>query len=350
MKTAAGFCHIIPLVCLMTLGGCGRQPSAPSSPADFVDPSSLTVGGDKIYQEVQDYRSRIRNLYSNRNFDQLEKEADQARQTKARFGNGGWLLFSYYDSLGCRDSEPESMWQLHDQIHQDWIKAKPESITASVAYARFLLDYAWHARGHGYADSVTTNGFDLFNERTEQASKVLNDAKKLNAKCPMWWDESLAVALGQGLDRSAYDQLFAQAKSVEPQFWIFDTMQANYLLPRWYGQPGDWEAAAAQEAQRPGGLGWEGYARVVSVLRTDYGNIFSESNASWAKTQLGFEIMRKEYPDSLEILSTYCYLACVAGDRIEAKKLFGELHGRVLPYVWVDTNHFIKAHNWAFAS
>ena len=42
------------------------------------------------------------------------------------------------------------MWQLQERIHQEWIAAKPRSVTARVACA----DYAWQARGSGYAHTV----------------------------------------------------------------------------------------------------------------------------------------------------------------------------------------------------
>ncbi len=74
------------------------------------------------------------------------------------------------------------MWQVHDRIHQEWIAQFPASITARVAYADFLREYAWHARGTDLADKVTEEGWRLFGERLESARKMLAEARELTEK------------------------------------------------------------------------------------------------------------------------------------------------------------------------
>ena len=93
-------------------------------------------------------------------------------------------------SLRCREDEPESMWQLHDRIHKGWIAAKPDSITARIAHADFLAEYAWHARGSGYANEVSKDGWKLFGERLTAAHEILKQAKPMQPQCPMWWSVS----------------------------------------------------------------------------------------------------------------------------------------------------------------
>jgi len=308
----------------------------------------LVVGEDKIYREWAAAYNHVRTLFNKSNFGQLEKLANTDRATKAKFGNGEWKIFTFYDCLRCSDKDPDATWQLHAQILQAWEKALPNSITARVAYAEYLTDYAWHARGGGYADTVTPAGALLFIARLGEARKVLEDAKTLTAKCPMWGLERVIVALGQGdMDRAGFDKLFAEIKQADPQFWPDDVERGIYLLPRWYGNPGDWETAAEKEAADPNGAGWEGYTRVILGLACFHDNIFLETTASWPKTKDGFELMRKEYPDSLQVLSNYCKLACMAGDKTEAKALFVELSGRISPSVWTNRANFVKWRNWA---
>jgi hypothetical protein len=305
---------------------------------------------DKIHNEEVAFRYETRMFYNSRKFDELEKRANELRISKARFGNGSRKLFQFYDALGCRDDEPESMWRLHEQIHQDWEKAMPHSVTARIAHADFLYDYAFHARGYGFANTVTRQGWELFAQRLAQARKILDEVKHWETKCPMWWRVYMSLALGEGWSRSDYETLFTEAKAFDPQFWGYDVARALYLLPRWHGQPGDWEYATDEETKRPGGLGMEIYARVVSVQRGYYKNIFQESNASWPKTSQGFELMRQRYPESLEILSAYCQLACLAGDRPQAKKLFDELGNSVMQSIWGSKDNFVRYRAWAESS
>ena len=337
----------IVLACLVfTSVGCDRNDHKTSSQKRVPEAPSP----DKILNEEVAFRYETRRFYNSRKFDELEKRANELRISKAKFGNGSWKLFQFYDALGCRDDEPETMWQLHEQIHQDWEKTMPHSVTARIAHSDFLCDYAFHARGYGYANTVTRQGWELFAQRSAQARKILDEVKDWAPKCPMWFKVYMDVALGEGWNRSDYEALFTKAKSFEPEFWSYDVARSIYLMPRWYGQPGDWEYATDEETKRSGGLGMEIYARVVSFQRAYYKNIFQESNVSWAKTSQGFELMRQRYPESLEILSAYCQLACIAGDRPLAKKLFNELGNSVMQNIWGSKDDFVKYRSWAESS
>ena len=120
-------------------------------------------------------------------------------------------------------------------------------------------------------------------------------------------------------------------------------------MPRWYGQSGEWEYTLTLEIDRPKGLGLETYSRVVEALHGYYKNIFRESHASWPQTRDGFELMRQRYPDSLEILSEYCQLACLANDRALARKLFDELGGQMIAGIWGHQKDFRHYRNWAYS-
>jgi len=239
------------------------------------------------------------------------------------------------------------MWQLHDRIHQDWIAQFPLSITARVAYADFFTDYAWHARGSGFADKVTKEGWQLFGERLELARKTLAEARELTDKDPFWWLVALGVALGQHWPKNEYDQLLEEAKAFEPKFWGYDMARARSLLPRWYGEPGDWEAYAEQVARRPDGLGAEVYARIVMDMRGYYDNIFRETNASWPTVRQGLIEMRQKYPRSFDLLNQTALLSSLGGDRDLAKEAFGKLGDSYLPSAWGKPERFVRSRKWA---
>ncbi len=332
---------LLPAVALLlAVTSCEREAYSPEKAA-------FAQGEDLIMQEVATFRTETRQLYNNRKFDELEARGNEARASKAVFGNGTWKIYHFYDSLECRSDEPETMWQLHEQIHQEWEKKFPESITARVAHADFLTAYAWHARGSGYSNEVTEEGWRLFGDRLASARTLLDQSKDLPVKCPVWWQVGMTVAIGQSWSKAEFGKLFEEAKAFEPQYFIYDLSQAKFLMPRWYGEAGDWEAAAEKEIDRPGGLGLEGYARVISDMRGYYDDIFSETKASWRKARQGFEAMHARYPASAEILNDYARVACAAEDRELAKKLFAEIGNKVIPYCWGGTKRFKQMRNWA---
>jgi len=114
-----------------------KKDSGPSGESHDTNPATGAVK-DPVQEEIYAYRMKVRPFYNSRKFDNLESLATEARAGKQLFGNGSWRIAEFYESLACRDEETEGMWQLHDQIHQAWIKAKPDSLTARVAYADFL--------------------------------------------------------------------------------------------------------------------------------------------------------------------------------------------------------------------
>ena len=294
------------------------------------------------------FRGDTRQLYNSRKFADLENTAERVRSGKERFGDGDWKIYHFYQALECREDEPESMWKLHDEIHKEWEKQFPQSITARVAHAEFLTTYAWHARTDKFADEVTEEGWRLFRERLAGALTVLDQAKALRPSCPMWWHVRQTVALGQGWPRAAYDTLFTEAKAFEPEFYRYDFSRAKYLLPRWHGQPGEWEKAASDQIPLQGATGSEIYARVVCEMATYCESVFGETDASWRKTRKGFDDLRVHYPASNELLNSYCRMACFAGDREQAKKLFNEIGENQAPTAW-RKNEFERAKAWAMS-
>jgi hypothetical protein len=340
---------IIVAFCLTTLAACHRNQPDVVAERDLAGLPPIKETKGKITTEIWEFRLKTRSLYNASKFDELEALAAQIRADRTRFGNGSWKISQFYQSLACRSDEPESMWQLHERIHENWDAAKPRSITASVAHAEFFIDYAWHARGGGYSNTVTKEGWRLFAERLAKAREFLEKSMNFEPKCPVWWRVCMTLAKGQGWSRDDFEKLFQDAKAFESQFWGYDVAKAEYLLPRWHGQPGEWEYTLTLELNRPKGLGLETYSRVVSALRGYYKNIFRESHASWPQTRDGFELMRQRYPDSLEILSEYCQLACLADDRALARKLFDELGGQMIVGTWDHQKDFRHYRNWAYS-
>lgn len=314
------------------------------------EPADPPAGFNNDERELmQKFSGETRQLYNNRRFAELETLADRLRSSKEQFRSGAWKLVHAYNSLDCRDEEPENMWQLHETIYQEWETAFPQSATARVSHAQFMVEYAWHARGSDYADKVTEEGWRLFRERLATARKILDESKSLSP-CPVWWSVRLKVALGQGEDRPDYEALFQEAKRAEPRFFYHDLSLAYYLLPRWHGKPGDWEAAAEKEIERPDGLGYESYTRVVIEQAGYYDDVFKETNASWRKTKKGFDDMRDRYSDSEQILNVYCRLACFAGDREQARKLFALIGDTPTSGCWrKKNNEFRRAKIWAMS-
>jgi hypothetical protein len=316
-------------------------------PAIVEAAAKLRPAKDPIEEEMVAFRVPIRDAFIKRRFDELERTIAEMRAKKEILGNGWWNLSNFYIALSTEEKATESEWQASAQLFRDWLAAKPESSAARIAYARHLTDYAWKARGNGYADSVSQKSWELFGERLNEALKLLKEARKMPEKDAYLWRSVFTVAMGQGWDKSAYDELVKEAHAAEPTFWPYDTSRAYSLLPRWYGEPGDWEAFAEETAARPDGLGVELYARIVMDQQHYYKNIFQETKVSWPKTREGLAVLRKKYPKCLEILNYTAMLAGMTDDQATTKEAFDLLGDGYLPSVWGKPERFIQYRRWA---
>ncbi|MES2996511.1 MAG: hypothetical protein V4733_06845 [Verrucomicrobiota bacterium] len=301
---------------------------------------------DPIDHEVKDFHRKIREMFRARDFTGLEKIAKELRVSRAIWGNGIWKIDSFYSCMAPANGENAAAWKLHDEICREWLKSNPASITAHSAYAEFLGAYAWEARGSGYADTVTDKGYELFGERLAGALEIFAKARELPEKDPGLYSAAMRVALGQGWEKADFDRLLDEAHAVEPTYWQFEATRAYSLLPRWYGEPGDWEAFALNAAARKDGLGNEIYARIVMKQMRFYDNVFQETKVEWGRVKDGLKLLRGKYPQSLEILHRAAFLSAQAEDQEFCKLLIDEIGGRYYQPVWRKPARFVHVRNW----
>jgi hypothetical protein len=304
-------------------------------------------------KEQSQLKDRGAKLLYAREFDEIEKIARELRASKAQWENGYWKLGSFYEGFSeLPDEASERRWTNLLAHLRLWVKAKPESITASTALGRALTSYAWKARGSGWADTVTPTGWKLFHARLAEARQVLLTATNAAETCPLWFTGMLTLGLGEGWPRDVYDKMFSAGTNYLREYVPIYGAKCYYLLPRWYGREGEWERFASDVADAFGGE--EGdilYARMVWAMHASgtFAHIFQESKASWPRAKRGFLLLQKRYPDSVLVTSVFCCLSGQAGDRPMMKALFAKLGGRVDLTIWLEKKNFVQDRKWAFA-
>jgi hypothetical protein len=307
----------------------------------------LIQATDPIQQELRVYNAEIRGAFDEQQFTMLDSKADELRKSKVLFGDGSWKIAIFYEGLSNRFHSGENGFLTDFENYAKWMKLNPKSVSAHIGLAGLLTDYAWHARGRGYAKTVSKSQWQLFHERLAEARAMLDESRKLSKNDPYWGVASMTVALGQGWDRSDYDALVEEVLKSEPTFWEMDTERAYSLIPRWYGEEGDWQAYAEKASNRTDGLGAEAYARIVMEMVGYYGNVFRDAKASWPKTREGMEILRKKYPDSLKYVNYTARFAPMGRDRKLAKEMFDQLGDNYLKSVWKKPERFVHLRTWA---
>lgn len=311
------------------------------SPYEQLQGKLLVDMSDSVHSEITVYRSAMSATFQNKEFVALEREAERLRGARGKFGDGSFKIDAFYDGVLAMDHETEANFHEHFAIHRDWEAARPDSLTRQVALAMLLTDYAWFARGSGWANTVTEEGGRLMRQRLNKASQILISASKFKEKDPAWFGAALRVGIGLGFDAKAMDFIVTSAKKDFPDYWPVDCARAYSLLPRWYGESGDWEKYAEIASSNAGGAGPETYARIAIRLMSIHNDLFRETNVSWPRTKEGLELMMERYPDSKLIQSQAAKLGAMALDFHFAKERFDELGSQWIGAAWADADEFV---------
>lgn len=308
--------------------------------------TQLVEAIDPTVQEMNLFQAEIRGAFDERQFDRIEAQAKELSESKALFRNGSWKIYAFYEALDDRFHTGDDGYLTDMETHRAWEQAHPKSVTQRTALANLLVSYAWHARGTGYADTVTDEGWRLMGERLNQASKALEDAMRLGGEHIYWYTVAMRLGTGQGWKKQAFDDLLTEAVRKEPEYWGIVAQRAYTLLPRWYGEEGDWERFAAQAADDPSGLGDEAYARIVIWLSDYYADVFRDAQASWPRTKKGLEMLLTKYPEAVTLQNQAARLGTMGRDQEFAKAWFDRLGDSYLEDVWGKPERFVHFRGW----
>jgi hypothetical protein len=300
---------------------------------------------------------KIAGLIDAKDYAGLDTLANDLRKSKIETTDGVWHLSMFYRVLTYEYTDfkavPEKSWMERQVFLNKWVQTNQVSITARVALARFWKNFAWQARGTGYADIVNDAQWSLFDGRLKKAGEILLQARPLQAKCPVWWETMHFVALGQGWKVADYNALFEEAVKFDPSYTQFYNNKVMYLMPRWYGKEGEWQKFAAQAADKIGGeAGDILYARIGWRVhqRGFYPGFLRDAGYSWPRMKKGLQLLSQKHRESIAPASELAYLAYQAQDRESAKAMFlrtGLLADRG---TWQnDSARFMRAWTWATA-
>ncbi len=319
----------------------------PSTPASTACSISLDFDPETNVHAVDNYKAAVQLLFINADYTDIDCLADSARQNKEKFKGGAWKLHNIYTALDHpKGHATEEDWSEHFKSLQRWIAAKPESITPRIVLAESYISYAWDARGDGTSDTVSDNGWRLFEQRLDQAESTLHETSQLKTKCPEWYVAMQQVAQGKGWSIAKATALLEDAIAFEPDYYYFYRMHANYLLPKWYGEQGDTEKFIEATAERIGGeQGDMVYFQVASFL-TCHCSRDDLKNISWPRIQRGFAALEVQTGVSLDTLNEFTYLAVKEKDTIVADKMFARIGDNWSEEVWRTEAYFKSAKDW----
>lgn len=241
------------------------------------------------------------------------------------------------------DPDLEQGWSALLARLESWEHDSPGSSLPKIAKVGFWINYAWQARGDGYAQTVGDQGWKLFGERL---NKALELQRKEIVPHPMWFVHGLILGRGLGADSSAQTAFFEEAIRQFPTFLpIYQQMQV-YLLPRWHGAPGEWQQFAIWAARKAGP---ELYVDLYLNAEAFEGREVVENDPliDWKFLREGFESKLKLGRLSWVVANQYAARACARNDKAAALAAFGNPATRFHPLLWNGLADFKHWREWA---
>lgn len=339
---------VVLIALFLALGVAGCQ-SGGTSARPAATPAAPNVVIDSKAERVA-WAARIRAVVMAGGYARADSIADALRASGETWPDGHRKLGTFYDEgfgdLG--DHGSDEAWQAVIERLEDWRARRPESLTAPVALVSAYTGWAWFARGSGFARSVKKKDWQPFRKRLAMAHRVLDDTSVRATRCPHWYDVAMPVARGERWSRDSIETLYREGIAADPGNWRMHDDMAMSLMPRWYGEPGEWEQFALDVTRvQPAGDRDALYAEIVRSIGTMHANVFEETDASWFRVHRGYDELLRRHPGSVRLESEYAMLATMAGDRARARAAFERLAGKWDISVWRSGTYYWEAYRWA---
>jgi len=229
----------------------------------------------------------------------------------------------------------------YNQIEQPLFANWPKESVSWLVKGEAHLQMAWQARGGGYADNVTSEGWKLFREHLTTAESSLKKAWQLNPTDGQIPTLMIRVDEGQQKSREDMELWFTRAMLANPDNYDACKNKLHYLYPQWYGSR-DEMIAFGKECVASNN--WRGFVPLILVdAHTDY-NTFSQASDEekqaywkqpgvWPDIKAAYDRFFELNPSSTGIFKNYAWYAYHA----EQWDAFNQLAPKVRP---MDYNFF----------
>jgi hypothetical protein len=123
-----------------------------------------------------------------------------------------------------------------DRIYPIYLKARPANDPGPHLYKGMrYISAAWDARGGGWANTVTPEGWELFHERLAIAREALEKGWKADPKDARCAAEMLRVLTGESGNKGEMEMWFRRSMANNPDNYTACYYKLRYLYPRWHG-------------------------------------------------------------------------------------------------------------------
>lgn len=163
------------------------------------------------------------------------------------------------------------------QLLKAWTKLHPDNQEAWIKLKDIDVKWAWVARGDGWADSVTPEGWRLMKERMKDAVTAGEQAASLAFGDCRVWSKMLSLGNGAEFDKPRMQGYFNKMFQLNPYRTQGYETYLEYLKPKWSGSVDEMTAFAEKYDAYDPGLLAEAMVELFNVSTED------NSEAAWKK-------------------------------------------------------------------
>ncbi len=208
---------------------------------------------------------------------------------------------------------PDGFLQLWQQTDKALSDSGQKSNVRELVKGWYHIQYAWRARGNGYANEVTQEGGKLFEERLKIAEKALTAAWEQDNADTRPATLMIGVCLGLGKERPEMERRFHRAMLAAPDNYEACFDKLHYLKPIWLGSPEDMLAFGHECLTN---TSWKGRTALLIVDAHDYLSTYGRQDPAarqaywlrpevWSDIHAAYEEFFRREPDALNWRQSY---------------------------------------------
>lgn len=246
--------------------------------------------------------------------------------------------------LSNRQTRDVFYYQVEAPLFNHWTNAD----VSWLLRGQYCIDCAWAARGGGYGNTVTPEGWKLFSEHLKGAEDALTRAWAMNPRDARIPTKMLTVELGQGQGRQRMELWFNRAMAINTNDYDACSAKLYYLEPKWYGST---EAMLEFGRQCATNKAWGGHIPLILLdahksIQRQYVNDSQKTNywkqpEVWTDLKTAFGRFFELNPDATGWYHDYAWYAYQAGQWDTLNKIIPKL-GPINYSFFGGTNEFNK--------
>lgn len=279
----------------------------------------------------------LQQMWQDENYQGIETQLRAWCDSDEKFPDGQRRLVAFEGAFTSYFSAWNDPQRIQQQLAK-WKASGSPSLALALVESIFWTQYAWQARGNGYANTVSPEGWELYRQRMAHATASLRDSKELVGNCALWHSMVLIQMLETSAPRAELAAAYQVAAARFPAYQPIHLAMGRALTPIWGGSDKLFDQFARSVARQTAAIEGNGmYARLY--WSRDVGGSqalsFGQGGATpdWKLIRSGFDDLMQRFPDSTWNMNEFASMACRANDKetyLKWRRQLGEVIERSL--------------------